>query len=194
MVAPTDGEIVLVPFPFSDLAHSNSSGGLRGRGGTWGLGSVPDHEQSVWRSGGGAVGRPRLRLGRIVGRQFRPARQTLHGPQRVDDPLGRRPEPNCLLAGSHRSRGGIPTSRQSVMARLLLPPHQLRQILDRPRLLPITASWKHPNSNAFPFSRCICCGNFSFAIRPSRRTMIRSLRGGGVCGGVGGLPRTKSSK
>ena len=79
MVVPSAGEIVLVPFPFSDLSASKLRPAvcLKHAGGNDRI-LCQITEQPIRRSFGDSLGLHRFRKGRAAGGQFRTARQAIH--------------------------------------------------------------------------------------------------------------------
>jgi len=66
------GQVALVHFPFSDLnGVQTAPGGCAGGSLARGLGSLPNHQQVLRRSQGGATERRRLRAGLLAHHQLR---------------------------------------------------------------------------------------------------------------------------
>jgi hypothetical protein len=111
--APAAGDVVLVPFPFSDLSQSKVRPFVSPTR-SWGLDSLSGHQLPIRRPCGGPTRRTRFRIRRVARRQLRPAGQAVHRPCGVDGPLGRRTDPDCVRASAVRGCSAPPTSGESL--------------------------------------------------------------------------------
>lgn len=131
MVTPTVGEVVLVPFPFSDLSQAKVRPALcladAGRG-DWVLCQITSNP---YGDRGGTARRSGLRVGRIARGQLCPTGQTFFSSRGVDSPLSRGAHPDCVRAGAVYSRRDTPTAHGPLMPNKTLaltgPPYWFRE-------------------------------------------------------------------
>ena len=115
MVTPTTGEVVLVPFPFSDLSQSKVRPAVcladAGRG-DWVLCQITSSPYGD--PAAVALGRSRFCNGWVASEQLRQAGQAVYSSRWVDGPLGRRPYPGRVAQGAVRGGYDTPASGESI--------------------------------------------------------------------------------
>ena len=113
MVTPTAGEVVLVPFPFSDLSQSKVRPAVcladAGRG-DWVLCQITSSPYGD--PAAIPLDAPDFASGGLLVASFARPGKLVYSPCWVDSPLGRRPQPGCDCAGAVRGCGDTPAARK----------------------------------------------------------------------------------